>query len=191
MTGIADISQLHRAALSATRPIVAGVRTEQWGASTPCADWNVRALINHVVAGNLWAAELANGATIEEIGDRLDGDQLGGDPTSAYDRSAEAAAAAFERSGALDEPCAVSYGPVPGSVYAGHRFIDVLIHGWDIARATDQNTALDPWLVEAAWGVFEPQEALLQASGMFGSTVDVAPDSAPQTRLLAALGRGT
>jgi hypothetical protein len=74
----------------------------------------VRALVNHIVAGNLWAAELAAGRTIDDVGDRLDGDVLGGDPLSAYDVSAEAAATAFEAPGALDAPCAVSYGPVPG-----------------------------------------------------------------------------
>ena len=36
----------------------------------------------------------------------------------------------------------MSYGPVPGSVYAGHRFIDVLIHGWDLAKATGQDATI-------------------------------------------------
>ena len=75
---------------------------------------------------------------------RLDGDLLGDDPAAAYAASAAAAAAVFRRPGALDAPCAVSYGPVPGSVYAGHRFLDVLVHGWDLAVATGQDYALDP-----------------------------------------------
>ena len=66
---------------------------------------------------------------------------LGADPLGAYDASAAVAAATFEASGALEAPCAVSYGPVPGSVYAGHRFIDVLIHGWDLAVATRRTRA--------------------------------------------------
>jgi uncharacterized protein (TIGR03086 family) len=189
MSETPDIAQLHRAALAATRPVVAGIGADQWGASTPCAAWDLRALVNHVVAGNWWAAELANGATIEGVGERLDGDQLGDDATSAYDHSAEAAAAAFEKPGALDAPCAVSYGPVPGSVYAGHRFIDILIHGWDIAVATGQELTLDPVLVKSAWQVVEPQASLLQGSGMFGHTVDVSADADAETRLLAALGR--
>ena len=189
MSETPDIAQLHRAALAATRPVVAGIGADQWGASTPCAAWGLRALVNHVVAGNWWAAELANGATIEGVGERLDGDQLGDDATSAYDHSAEAAAAAFEKPGALDAPCAVSYGPVPGSVYAGHRFIDILIHGWDIAVATGQELTLDPVLVKSAWQVVEPQASLLQGSGMFGHTVDVSADADAETRLLAALGR--
>jgi uncharacterized protein (TIGR03086 family) len=83
----------------------------------------------------------------------------------------------------------VSYEPVPGSVYAGHRFIDVLIHGWDLAVATHQNTRMDPGLVEACFAVLEPQLGQLQASGAFGTEVAVPADADPQTRLLAVLGR--
>jgi uncharacterized protein (TIGR03086 family) len=88
-----DIAVLHSRALDATRGVIAGVRQGQWAAPTPCQGWNVRALVNHVVSGNLWAAELAAGATISEVGDHLDGDVLGADPLGAYDASAKAAAA--------------------------------------------------------------------------------------------------
>jgi uncharacterized protein (TIGR03086 family) len=184
-----DVAARHRQALEATRPVVAGIDPSQRTEPTPCADWNVGELLNHLVAGNWWAAELARGATIDEVGSRLDGDQLGDNPLDAYDRSAEAAAAAFEVPGALDAPCAVSYGPVPGSVYAGHRFIDVLIHGWDLAVATGQDRTLDPALVDACWGEVEPQAQLLRGSGMFGGDISFPPRADPQTRLLAALGR--
>jgi uncharacterized protein (TIGR03086 family) len=89
----------------------------------------------------------------------------------------------------MEAMCAVSYGPVPGAVYAGHRLIDVLIHGWDLAKGTGQDTTLDPDLVAACWTVVEPQADLLKGSGAFHGDV-VAPDDADlQTRLLAALGR--
>jgi uncharacterized protein (TIGR03086 family) len=131
-----DITEFHARALDATGRIVDGVAADRWHAATPCADWDARGLVNHLVAGNLWAAELAAGGTIEGVGSRLDGDLLGDGPAAAYAASASAAAAVFRRPGALDAPCAVSYGPVPGSVYAGHRFLDVLVHGWDLAVAT-------------------------------------------------------
>lgn len=181
---------LHRSALQSTRSFVAGVEQSQWSNATPCAEWDVRALVNHVTAGNLWAAELAAGRTIAEVGGRFDGDLLGADPLAAYDASAAVGAAAFEVAGALDAPCAVSYGPIAGSDYAGHRFLDVLVHGWDIAIATEQDPVLDPALVEACWDVIQPQLADLRASGMFGSSRPTDPDSLdPQSRVLMALGR--
>jgi uncharacterized protein (TIGR03086 family) len=183
-----DINSLHRQALDATGRLVANVQPEQMDATTPCDGWSVRELLNHLVAGNLWAAELGSGKTIDAVGTALDGDLLGTDATAAYAHSAELAAEVFERPGALDQPCAVSYGPVPGEVYAGHRFIDVLIHGWDLAVATGQSTDLDPALVDACWNVIRPQLAPFQASGAFG-TARQAKDDSPQSTLLAALGR--
>lgn len=184
-----DIAQLHRKALDATRTTVAGVAPDQWTMPTPDDDWDVRALLNHVVSGNLWAVELAAGGTIDEVGDRLDGDVLGDDPLAAYDASAEAAARVFEVPGALEAPCAVSYGPVPGSLFAGHRFLDVLIHGWDLAVATGQDATIDPALVAACLDVVQPQIDQLQASGMFGGHIDAPVDADAQMRLLALLGR--
>src|SRR5215470_5738435 len=184
-----DIAELHAEALDATGVIVAGIPADRWHATTPCDGWDVRALVNHVVSGNLWAAELAAGRTIQDVGDRLDGDVLGPDPVGSYAASAKAAAAAFRAPGALDAPCAVSYGPVPGSVYAGHRFIDVFIHGWDLATATGQDTALDPDLMEACRQVIEPQLELFRAAGAFAAELPVPPDATPQTRFLAMLGR--
>ena len=186
-----DIAAAHRRALEATCKTVAAIPAGQWAAPTPCADWNVRELLNHVVTGNWWAAALAGGATIAQVGARLDGDVLGDDPLRAYERSAEAAAAAFDAPGALAAPCAVSYGPVPGEVYAGHRFIDVLVHGWDLAVATGQDAAIDPGLAAECLEVVEPQLAMLQGSGMFGDppAAQATANSGPATRLLTQLGR--
>jgi uncharacterized protein (TIGR03086 family) len=184
-----DIALLHHRALDETGGVVTGIAQNQWNASTPCEGWNVRALLNHLVAGNLWAAELGAGATMEEVGDRLDGDLLDDDPLGAYEASATLAAATFAVPGALDAPCAVSYGPVPGVIYCGHRFVDVLIHGWDLAVATSQDSTLDPELVAAAYELLQDQADMVRASGMFGEDLLVPPDAGTQTRLLAFIGR--
>jgi len=186
---MAEIAELHAQALDQTGRVVAGIKPGQWQADTPCDGWDVHALLNHLVAGNLWAAQLGAGATIEDVGDRLDGDVLGGDPAAAYAASAAAAAATFRRPGALEAPCAVSYGPVPGSVYAGHRLLDVFVHGWDLAVATGQDADLDPGLVQACREVIEPQVAAFRAAGVFGDEQPVPPGATDQQRFLAMLGR--
>src|SRR6202158_4861262 len=163
-----DLPELHGRALDATRAIVAGIGPNHWALSTPCSAWDLRALVNHVVSGNWWAAELAAGRTIADVGDRLDGDMLGDDPLGSYDASSAAAAAAFRAPGAMSAPCAVSYGPVPGEIYCGHRFIDVLVHGWDIAAATKQSTRLEPELVDACLAVVAPQAEVLGGRRGFG-----------------------
>src|SRR5215470_8498142 len=183
------ITELHRRALADTGHVVSGIDASQLDLPTPDADWDVRALLNHLVSGNLWAAELASGRTIDEVGDQLDGDLIGLDPAAAYDRSAAAAAAAFEARGAMDASCAVSYGPVPGSVYAGHRFLDVLVHGWDMATATGQAYTLDPELMRACQQVVEPQLEAFRNAGAIGPEVTVPAGANAQTRFLALLGR--
>jgi uncharacterized protein (TIGR03086 family) len=184
-----DLPKVHERALQHTGRYVEGVKEDQWHDPTPDEEWDVHKLVNHVVSGNFWVAPLVEGKAIDEVGDKYDGDLLGDDPTAAYRRSAEEAAAAFNAPGAMQSACAVSYGPVPGEIYAGHRFIDVLIHGWDLAKATGQDATLPPDLVEACFEIVEPQKELLAGSGMFGSDVKVPDGADRQTQLLAELGR--
>lgn len=184
-----DVAEFHAHALDNTRRFVAGVADDQWDTISVDDEWTVRQLVNHIVTGNYWAFELGSGKTIEEVGDALDGDVLGTDPVRAYDDSAIVAAAVFREPGALDRPCAVSYGPVPGSEYCSHRLADVLIHGWDVAKSTGQDTTLPPELVEAVWTLVSPYAAELAASGAFGTPVDVPDDADLQVRLLGILGR--
>jgi uncharacterized protein (TIGR03086 family) len=184
-----DLPEVHAQALAHTRGYVAGVKATQLGDPTPCDGWDVKTLLNHIISGNFWVRPLVEGKTIEEVGDQFEGDLVGDDPADAYNRSADDAAAAFRQAGAMESPVAVSYGPVPGSVYCGHRFIDVLIHGWDVAEATGQDTTLPPALVTACWEVVQPQAELLADSGAFGADHDVPDDADQQTKLLRLLGR--
>jgi uncharacterized protein (TIGR03086 family) len=184
-----DLPEVHAQALDATRRLVAGVGEQQWDVMSVCEDWTVRELVNHIVTGNYWAAELGSGLTIDAVGARLDGDVLGAHPLQVYDDSALVAAAVFREPGAMERPCAVSYGPVPGEVYCGHRLMDVLIHGWDVATSTGQDTTLDPELVEALFEVIEPQLEQLVATGAFGTPLEVEEGASRQTQLLAVLGR--
>ena len=102
-----DLGEIHQRAGLVTRVFVAGVAAGQWSAPTNC-DMDVRALVNHLVSGNLWATELIAGKTIAEVGTRLDGDVLGDNPRAAYDGAPSAAQSAFSGPGALERICHVS-----------------------------------------------------------------------------------
>jgi uncharacterized protein (TIGR03086 family) len=184
-----DLVALHRRALAEAGRLAARISSDQWARPTPCGAWDVRALLGHVVAGNFWAAELAGGRTIDEVGDALDGDLLGEDPVSAYESSARAADAAFSMPGALQRDCAVSYGPVPGSVYLGHRIIDLVLHGWDLATAIGEPAGIDDDLAAATWTILEPQLEGFRAAGAFEASLPVPADAAAAARLVLATGR--
>src|SRR6185503_13935631 len=97
-----DLPEVHARSLEHARRSVAGVADDQWDQLSDCDPWTVRELVNHVVTGNYWAAELGSGLTIEAVGDRLDGDVLGTDPLRGYDDSSIVAAAVFRAPGAMD-----------------------------------------------------------------------------------------
>ena len=99
---MADLAQLHRRGAAEFTRRVDAIRDDQWHLPTPCAEWDVRALVNHVTAENLWVPPLLAGRTGPEVGDRFEGDVLGDDPRAAWQASMDAALEAVESPGALD-----------------------------------------------------------------------------------------
>jgi uncharacterized protein (TIGR03086 family) len=165
------------------------VRAEDLGRATPCTDWDVRALVEHVIGELLWTSPLLAGRTIADVGDSLAGDHVG---TDAATGSAVAIAAAQDAVVDITDwsaPVHVSYGDVPAHAYVDEVATDVLVHTWDLARAVGADEQLDPELVQLALERLDGQQEMLASTGLFGTPVVVADDAPPQTRLLAALGR--
>ena len=75
-----DLNTLHRRTVESWERYLDGVAADQWDLPTPCTEWDVRALVNHVVGEDRWTRPLLQGMTIAEVGDRFDGDLLGDDP---------------------------------------------------------------------------------------------------------------
>lgn len=120
-------------ACASTRAILANVRPEQLNTPTPCASWNVRALINHFVGTPRWAATAISNGREAAIADQdyADGDFLG-----SYDESVHAAVDALGAAGALDRTVTLSFGEIPGAALLGIITLEQFTHGWDLARAT-------------------------------------------------------
>ena len=183
-----NVLELHGRALAEFGRRVHAVRDDQWGCPTPCADWEVRNLVNHLVAEQLWVAPLLAGKRVADLGDFAAGDVLGDDPVAAWDAASAAAAAAFAEPGALERVVHLSYADRPGEEYAREMVFDLVVHSWDLARGISADDTLDPGLVEAVYGSIEP-DTDLAATGLFDQPVPVAADSDEQTRLIAFTGR--
>ncbi|MGQ0716785.1 MAG: TIGR03086 family metal-binding protein [Pseudonocardiales bacterium] len=168
---------------------VRAVRADQWGDPTPCTEWDVRALVDHLVVEQLWAPLLLDGATMEDVGDRFDGDQLGDDPVAAWERAAAASREAFAAPGALRRSVALSYGDRPADEYCQEMTMDLTVHAWDLARGIGADERLDEELVRDVLGFIEPRVEELVGTGLFAQPVAVGEDATAQTRLLALLGR--
>jgi uncharacterized protein (TIGR03086 family) len=146
-------------------------------------------LVNHVAVEQLWVPPLVEGSTVADIGDRLDGDQLGDDPVATWDAALKASLDAFGAPGALEQSVSLSGGPRPCSEYCWEMTTDALIHSWDLARGIGADATLDPELVDVIYERTLPYAEQLQATGMFAPPVPVPDDAAPQTKLLAIFGR--
>jgi uncharacterized protein (TIGR03086 family) len=83
----------------------------------------------------------------------------------------------------------LSFGDFPGSEYAMQLFADLLVHGWDLARATGQPAEMSPDLVAACAGWFAPIAEMYRAGGAIGPRLEVSPSANAQTVLLANFGR--
>ncbi|GFE26069.1 hypothetical protein Sliba_65220 [Streptomyces nigrescens] len=183
-----DPDRVLRAYEQVTRDVaalVAAVRPEDLALPTPCAGWSVRQLLDHMVWENLMATSIAEDAPRDDH----TADHLGDDHRAAFDDSVRAALAAFTGSGMLRR----TYGPyeAPGAMIVQQVVVELLAHGWDLARATGAPTGLAP---EAA------EETLAAARRIYGAAPRTegssfaperpAPPGASATdRLAAFLGR--
>lgn len=181
------------AAFASTRAIMLKVTPEQYDNPTPCASWDVRALINHIVAGSHYFAATARDG--EPPPDTHQQDFTADDPLGAFDAGITATLEAFAAPDVGSKEIKLPFGTMPGAAFMRIATMDTFAHGWDLAKATGQNTDLAPVLArELLAGARQTlPDSLRGADGQspFGPVVEV-PDSAPAADQLAAfLGRKT
>lgn len=131
-------------ALDATRPFIAAIHDDQWSLPTPCAEWNLRQLVNHVLYGTFWIKDIFDGKTVEQVGDKYDGDLIGQDAVTAYDAAVASTKTTVLQPGAMEKVCHLRWGDTQGADYCRSMFIDILIHGWDIGKALGKDPELAP-----------------------------------------------
>jgi uncharacterized protein (TIGR03086 family) len=165
------------------------VGDNEWHQPTPCSEWDVHALVNHVASELRWIPPLMEGKAIADVGDSLSGDLLGDDPKSAWSSGARQAVAAASEPGALQRTVHLSYGDREADGYIREVSSDLVIHAWDLAKGVGGDARLDPALVELAAREVAPAIEGARAAGYFGPAVSVPADADPQTRLLALTGR--
>jgi uncharacterized protein (TIGR03086 family) len=126
-------------AISSTRTVLAAVTPDQLDADTPCASWKVRDLVNHIVGGQYFfeAGIEGNPPTASA------GDFAAGDFVAAFDESSAKCVAAFQGEGVMTKMLTLPFGQMPGAAFVGLAATDTFTHGWDLAKATGQNTRLN------------------------------------------------
>jgi uncharacterized protein (TIGR03086 family) len=182
-----DPIELLKQADDVFRSVLANVSPEEMDRPTVNDDWDVRALINHVVLGSGWATEVVR----EGSAPRPSGDVIGDrDPMEAYVDSVGAMVAAFSEPGALGRTLTLPFGEMPAAGFAMFRFNDLLAHAWDLARATGQNTDIAPELCEMALAMSRQRlDGRDRAHLPFKDEVHVPEEACAADRLAGYLGK--
>ena len=168
---------LYRRASNWTGEMVAGV-ADNLDAPTPCDEWDVSALLNHMLDTQRYFAGSARGEDVSLPSPNPPA-LLSDDPQADFERARRDVLEAFAKPGVIEKT-----GPS-----LGIAFSDQLLHGWDLARATHQDATMPDGLAEAAYGMLHGRLTDEQRKGGFKPALDVTDDASPQEKLLAYTGR--
>ncbi|GLY69302.1 TIGR03086 family metal-binding protein [Amycolatopsis taiwanensis] len=180
------------AVLGAVGDLVAGVGHDQWGAPTPCPEWTVREVVNHLVIGSRLFTGILRGEAAPAPGSLAPkaSDALGDAPAAAYRSAAEDLLAAFRQPGVLGQLFQVPAGTVHGIAALHLRAVECLVHGWDIATATGQQPRFPDDIVERELEFSRGRLTDVPPDRSPFAPPQPAPDdAAPLDRLVALLGR--
>lgn len=162
---------------------VAAVPTDSWESPSPCEGWSARDVVRHVVDSHELFCKLV-GRTLGQV------PSVDDDPAAAFD------AARRVVQSDLDDPerAGAEYDGIFGRMtfaqgVDGFLSFDLVVHGWDLARATGQDESIDPAEVRRLTADAERLGDAMRSSGAFGPAAEAPPGADEQTRLLALLGR--
>jgi uncharacterized protein (TIGR03086 family) len=166
-----------------TSRIAAAIQPDQWHAPTPCAEWDVREILVHAT----WVATMFTCALGGTEAPPRNADLLGDEPASAFRVAGDRAIAAWATHG-MEGTVTLAAGSLPADAALCVNILDVYVHGWDLARATNQDPHLDPNRCEqllAFCGELSPDIR----RGRFEPVIDVAGEANIVDRFIAYTGR--
>jgi uncharacterized protein (TIGR03086 family) len=177
--GVDPVGLFERAAAGAA-VMVATVPADRWNARTPCAEWNVRQLVDHMAGGPRYLLD-ALGASDRDVPEGPNG----------YEAAVARCVAGLREPGALERRCTSPAGFEWSVAEAAvGTMMDQVIHTWDLATALGRDARLDPELVDACVEMFLPHMPEVgRQAGLVGPEVVVGEAASAQERLLGAMGR--
>lgn len=164
--------------------------TDKLDAQTPCEEWTVRRLIDHLLAGQRMFAGGPAGEPISPPSGPPP-ELVGDDPAAQYEEARIATREAYAKPGALEGTVKSPNGDIPAMQILGIAICDQLIHGWDLAKATGQDATMPPDLAAMAWGVLNGRltDESRGPGKNFGPAVAVSDTASDQDKLIGYCGR--
>ena len=176
------ISQLDEV-MPLLKGMVAKLDADQLDSQTPCENFDVRGVLEHMIGGATMFAAAFRGEAPPAA-------PPSGDPLVLFPKALDDLLASMKAPGALDKTIAAPFGEVPGEVFARFVALDGVVHGWDIATATGQ--AYDPPAAIVADAEGFAREALgddMRDGDTFKVATEVPADATPIEKLVAFTGR--
>jgi uncharacterized protein (TIGR03086 family) len=186
-----EVATMHQV-ISETTRVVDNIEPGQLDNPSPCTEWTVRDVLNHITGGaEMFGLAVRDGAVSDEkLGALMTGDNLGADYKASFHKAMEDAEASFELPGAMDKMVKLPFGEMPAGMALNIAIFDVLTHAWDMAKATGQSTDFDPKVSAAAYAIAQNMLSDdMRNSGIFGPQVAVAEDAPVVDRLVGLAGR--
>lgn len=171
----------------ATR-VVEHVVPEDMQMPTPDTEWSVHDLLQHIVYELAWTADIVQGKTISEVGDKYERELLGSDPVQAWRHYAAITRDAVENCD-VAAVAHLSYADKSVGEYLLEAGNDQLIHAWDLGQAVNVPVVFNDVVAQQLYEQAKPRKKEYAASGLFAAPVDVPDTASAQTKLLAILGR--
>lgn len=177
-----------RAAIDQARPIVAAASPADYHLPTPCPEWNVEQLINHMIGALIMFRDVGvDGQADPALFTR---DLIAGDAAASLAATGAAAVQAWSGEGQLDGTAKLPFGDFPAAFALQLPAMDMVVHGWDLATATGQHVDWSPELIADTLAFTQATFTTREFRGDdFAPSVEVAADADDITRLVAFLGR--
>ena len=186
--GMPNPIELYEGAVGYMRPILAGIQSQQLTSPTPCTNWNVQQLIIHNIKVAQWVNSVFTGGEGPDpfaVDDHLPSEGA----EAAFMAATNDVLAAIKVPGMLEKVLETPFGEMPAGNFLMMPFGDILIHKWDLAKATNQDTGMDSSMADACFKAMEPMADGGRQSGFFGPAVVVAANASDRDKLLGLTGR--
>ena len=181
--------EMYEIAVKALSPIMAGVTAAQLNSGTPCTDWSVQSVINHALAVQAFANDVVsqgkpNMAPMGQVDHALPSEGA----AAAFKSITDTTLATLKKAN-LEDTVETPFGAMPGGNFIIIPITDMVIHKWDLAKGTGQDTTIDSVLAELGLQTLTGALSEKRDAAFFGPEVTVPASASAQDRLLAYSGR--
>ena len=180
---------VYEAAAAGFRRAMSAVKEEQLSSSTPCTEWNVQALLNHDLQTIAFTqGVLSNNVSTDSPDPR--GPLPSEGALAAFDSGISQVLDLLKAPGTMDKELDTPFGKMTGGQFLMVPFTDLLVHRWDLAKGTSQNTSLEKDLMEVSYSISTPE--LMEGArsgGASAAEVPVPEGASVQDKLIGLWGR--